>query len=247
MEDSAQTEGVAVIIGVGPQAGLGGTLCRRFADVGYHVIAAGRTQENLDAIAAAINAGGGAATGLTCDTTDPASVAALFEQSSAFGPVKVAIYNAGNNMPGDFLTMEPEYFETCWRVGCFGGFLFGQQALQAMLPQSEGTLIFTGASASLRGKPFFSAFAAAKAGLRMVAQSLAREFGPQGIHVAHVVIDGAIDGDRINKGWPDIAESLGKDRMVDLEGLADVFVMLESQPPRAWTLEMDVRTAAETF
>lgn len=247
MSQPGQDERIAVIIGVGAEAGLGGTLCRRFAGEGYHVVAAGRTQANLDAVAGAINAGGGAATGIACDATDPASVAALFERASTLGPVKLAIYNAGNNMPGDFLAMEPEYFEACWRVGCFGGFLFGQQALKAMVPGRAGTLIFTGASASLRGKPFFSAFAAAKAGLRMVAQSLAREFGPQGIHVAHVVIDGAIDGDKINKGWPDIAESLGKERMVDLEGLADIFVMLEQQPPRAWTLEMDVRTAAETF
>lgn len=150
-------------------------------------------------------------------------------------------------MPGDFLTMEPDFFETCWRIACFGGFLFSQQALRHMAPNEEGTLLFTGASASMRGKPFFSAFTAAKAGLRALGQSLAREFGPKGIHVAHVVIDGAVDGDRINKGRPEVAEALGKVGLVDIEGIVDVYEMLDKQPSRAWTHEIDVRTATENF
>ena len=192
-------------------------------------------------------ADGGKATAVATDTTDPELVAALFERASASGVIDLAIYNAGNNTPGDYLTMEASYFEASWRVACFGGFLFSQQALRAMEPQGTGTLLFTGASASLRGKPFFAAFTAAKAGLRALAQSLAREFGPKGIHVGHIVIDGAIDGDRFNLGRPELSEQWGEDRRVDLTGIVDIYEMMYCQPARAWTHEIDVRTFAEEF
>ena len=238
---------VAVVIGVGAENGMGASLCRRFAANGYHVFVAGRTTEKVNVVADYINDQGQQATAFTCDATSPEDNKNLFDAAAAAGDIKLAIYNAGNNMPGDFLTMEDSYFEACWRVACFGGFLFSQQALRHMDEKGEGTLIFTGASASLRGKPFFSAFTAAKAGLRALAQSLAREFGPKGIHVAHVVIDGAIDGDRINKGRPTVAEALGKDGLVDMQGIVDVYEMIEAQPSRAWTHEIDVRTFKEEF
>ena len=244
---STSDQKVAVIIGVGPENGMGASLCRRFAADDYHVVVAGRTQSKVDVVAENIFASGGQATAFECDATQLDTLQALFEKAASIGPIKLAIYNAGNNMPGDFLTMEPEYFETCWRIACYGGFLFSQLALNHMVPNGDGTFIFTGASASMRGKPFFSAFTAAKAGLRALSQSLAREFGPKGIHVAHVVIDGAIDGDRINKGRPEVAEALGKDGLVDMEGIVDVYEMLAKQPSRAWTHEVDLRTATENF
>lgn len=246
MGNSEQQE-VAVIIGVGAENGMGASLCRRFAARGYHVFAAGRSIEKLQQVSENIVSDGGKATAFACDATKVETLEALFDEASRQGTISLAIYNAGNNMSGHFLEMEPDYFERCWRVACFGGFLFSQLALRHMVENQSGTLLFTGASASMRGKPFFSAFTAAKAGLRALAQSLAREFGPKGIHVAHVVIDGAIDGDRINKGRPEVAKALGKDGLVEMEGIVDIYEMLVSQPSRAWTHEVDVRTSTENF
>jgi len=237
----------AVIIGVGAQRGLGATLCRRFARVGLHVVVAGRTAAKLAAVADEIGAAGGSATAVEADTTAEPAVIDLFDRAEAIGPVDLAVYNAGNNMPGDLLTMEAEYFERCWRVGCFGGFLFGREAARRMKPRGRGTILFTGASASLRGRPYFAAFTAAKGGLRNFAQSMAREFGPQGIHVAHVVVDGGIAGDRIEKGLPDFATAMGEDGLIDLDGIADLYELLYRQPRTAWSHEIDVRTFKEKF
>ena len=237
----------AVVIGVGPERGLGATICHGFAGQDLHVIVAGRTAAKTEVVAEAIRATGGEATAIEADATSEASVIELFAKAESIGPVSAAVYNAGNNMPGNFLEMEAEFFERCWRVGCFGGFLFGREALRAMEPRGEGSLLYTGASASLRGKPGFAAFAAAKGGLRNLAQSLARDFGPRGIHVAHVVVDGAIAGDRIEQGRPYILEARGADGLVDLSGIADLYTMLHHQPRAAWTQELDVRTHKEDF
>lgn len=237
----------AVIIGVGPDNGVGARLCHRFARLGYHVLATGRTAAKVEAVAARIRAAGGAADGIEADATDEQAMIALFERAEALGPVRVAIYNAGNNMPGSFLEMEAAYFERCWRIACFGGFLFSREAVRHMVTRGNGTLLFTGASASMRGKPNFAAFTAAKAGLRALAQSLAREFGPRGLHIGHVVIDGAVDGDRIRIGRPEVAAARGDDGLVDIEGIVDIYEMMHRQPPRAWSHEIDVRTFAEAF
>lgn len=237
----------ALVIGVGAEKGLGAALCRRFAGAELHVVVAGRTPERLEAVAGAIRREGGGATAVAADATSEASVVELFRRAEAIGPVDLAIYNAGNNMPGDFLTMEAGLFERCWRVGCFGGFLFAREALRAMKPRGRGTLLFTGASASLRGKPYFAAFTAAKGGLRNLAQSLAREFGPQGIHVGHVVVDGGIAGDRIQKGLPEFAAAKGEEGLIDLDGLAALYELLYRQPRTAWSHEIDVRSYREPF
>ena len=240
-------EKTAVIIGVGPEKGLGATLCRRFAKQGLHVFAAGRTQTKLDAVAASIRSEGGSATGVETDATDEAAVTALIRQAEGVGPIDLAVYNAGNNMPGAILEMEAAYFEKCWRIGCYGGFLFSREALKAMAPRGAGTLLFTGASASLRGKPFFAAFTAAKAGLRALSQSLAREFAPQGIHVAHVVIDGGIDGEKLQKGRPDVAKAFGPERLINLDGVAGAYEYLYLQDRLAWSQELDLRAFKEPF
>lgn len=237
----------AVVIGVGAEQGLGGTLAKRFATLGLHAVIGGRTQEKLDGVVTAIASGGGKATAVVADATQEADVVALFEKAEAIGPVEVAIFNAGNNMPGNLLTMEAGYFELCWRIGCFGGFLFGRESARRMAPRGRGTLLFTGASASLRGRPNFAAFTAAKAGLRAFAQSMAREFQPQGIHVAHVVIDGGIDGDQINQRYPEFARMLGDEGLISLEGIADIYEMLHKQRRTAWSHEIDVRTLKESF
>ncbi len=239
----------AIVIGVGPREGLGGELCARFAREGHHVFVAGRTESKVAAVAAEIEAGGGVATPLVADATDEASVAALWETATATGEgeVDLAVYNAGNNTPGRIMDIQADYFEAAWRVCCFGGFLFGREAARRMTAGGAGTLIFTGASASLRGRAGFGAFNASKAALRAFAQALAKEVGPQGVHVAHVVVDGPIGGEKIKQGFPKYAERLGEQGMISLAALADAYWYLYRQPPSGWTFEVDVRTSVENW
>jgi NAD(P)-dependent dehydrogenase (short-subunit alcohol dehydrogenase family) len=237
----------AVVIGVGPVEGLGAYLGMQAAKKNLHVIIAGRTSDNLNAVVAAIESEGGHATAVVTDAVNEAGVKALIKESEKIGPIDLAIYNAGNNFPGDFLSMESSYFENAWRVCTLGGFLFAREAIKAMLARSSGTLLFTGASASMRGKPNFSAFTAAKAGLRAMAQSLAREFGPEGIHVGHVVVDGGIRGEKVITAYPQFVESVGEDGLIGLKGIADAFMYLYKQPKNAWTHELDLRTHKENF
>ena len=234
----------AVIIGVGPDEGLGARLCKRFAGEGLHVFAAARTKAALAALAADIAASGGRATPVLADATKEADVVALFEEAGS--DLDLAIYNAGNNTPGRIAEMEADYFERSWRVVCFGGFLFGREAVRRMLPRG-GSLLFTGASASLRGRAGFGVFNSAKAGLRALAQAMAKEYGPAGIHVGHVVVDGAIGGEKIRKRFPDLVNRVGEEGLVGIEGIVDAFVFLHQQPRTAWTFELDVRTSKENW
>ena len=238
----------AVVIGVGASQGLGGALCRRFAGEGLHVFAAGRTQAKLDRVAEEIRAAGGRATPVVADATRAADVAKLFDAAEAGdGTPALAVYNAGNASFRPFLEIEDAFFEQAWRLGCFGGFLFGREAARRMLRKGGGTLIFTGATASLRARPPFTAFASAKAALRAVAHGMARELGPQGLHVGHVIIDGAIDGDQLNRRMPDLKARLGEDGMLNVDAIAGAYWMLHVQPRSAWTLELDLRPYKESF
>ena len=185
----------AIILGVGPVRGLGAQLALRFAKLGLHIVVAGRTRENLDYVVADIKNHGGSAEYFICDASREQQVINLFESTS--DPIDLAIYNVGNNTPGSIIDMESSYFENSWRVGCFGGFLFGREAIRHMQPNKSGSVFFTGASASLRGRANFSAFNSAKGGLRNFAQAMAKECSPMGIHVGHIIIDGIIDGDKI--------------------------------------------------
>jgi NAD(P)-dependent dehydrogenase (short-subunit alcohol dehydrogenase family) len=240
---------VAVIIGVGPEAGLGARLAERVASLGLHVFVAGRTASLLHHVVESITVNNGRATAVVADATDEAAVAGLFARAArdGGGPIDLAIYNAGNNTPGRIVDMTADYFERSWRVGCFGGFLFGREALRHMLPVGRGTILFTGASASLRGRANFGAFNSAKGALRNLAQALAKEYGPEGIHVGHVVIDGPIGGEKIIKGFPEYAQKLGEAGLIDLEGIVDAFQYLYKQPRTAWTFEVDVRTSVERW
>jgi len=162
------------------------------------------------------------------------------------------VFNAAErNLPTRFLSTTPEFVEQMWRVCCFGGFLVGQEAIRHMLPQQRGTLLFTGASASLRGRPQFGAFAAAKAGLRAHAQAMAREFGPKGIHVAHVVVDGVVAGDRAAKFGYGVGKALllskGEDGALQPEAIAEAYWQLHLQHRSAWTHELDLRPFKEKF
>ncbi|UPK37015.1 SDR family NAD(P)-dependent oxidoreductase [Bradyrhizobium sp. 186] len=233
----------AIVIGVGPDRGLGAQLCKRFAAEGLKVIVAGRTLSALQAVAGDIEKAGGAAVPIVADATKESDIAALFD--AAGENLDLAIYNAGNNTPGKIIEMEADYFEKAWRVVCFGGFLFGREAVRRMAPKKAGTLLFTGASASLRGRSGYGAFNSAKAGLRTLAQAMAKEYAPDGIHVGHVVVDGAIGGDKILTRFPDAASR--EDSLIDIEGIVDAFTFLYRQPERAWSFELDVRTSREKW
>lgn len=241
----------AIVVGVGAEHGLGAAVARRFAAGDFHVYVAGRTPDKIERAVRTIQARGGSAEAVAMDTTREDDVIALFER--AFSPrpdldlPDVVVYNAGNNRKLDFRELTAEQFEDFWRVGCLGGFLVGREAARRLVPLGRGTVLFTGASGSLRGKPGFAHFAAAKAGLRMIAQSMAREYGPLGIHVAHVVIDGGIHGERLLGGRPQILDRLGADGLLDIDAIAENYWHLHRQPRTAWAQEIDLRPYKETF
>ena len=227
----------AIVMGVGPLAGMGAQLALRFASLGLEVFVAGRDESKLAAIVDAVRAAGGSARAAVADATRESDVVALFEQAATLGRIECAIYNAGNGTPGRIADMSAEYFENAWRICCYGGFLFGREAVRHMQPHGQGTVLFTGASASMRGRPNFGAFAAGKAGLRALAQALAKEAGPLGIHVGHVVIDGAINGDKIRSRMPDYAAKLGDDGMIAINAIVDAYEFLYRQPPSGWSFD----------
>lgn len=237
----------AIISGVGPDQGMGAQLARRFAKLGLHVFLAGRTAASLDAVAAGIARDGGTATAVVADATSESATFALFKQARAIGPIDLVIYNTGNNTPGRIEDMTAEYFENSWRVCCLGGFLHGREAVKHMKRDGGGTILFTGASASMRGRPNFGAFNSAKGALRLMAHALAKEVGPEGIHVGHVVIDGAIAGEKIRTRFPEYAAKLGDDGLIDIQAIVDGYEYLYKQPRRGWSFEVDMRTAIETW
>ena len=242
----------ALIMGVGPEQGLGAALCKRFAREGIQIFVCGRTTDKVEHIAELINSNGGQGVPITANVTDEADVNAMIDRVRVSNlPLELAIYNAGNNRPDPFLEVTPEIFESMWRVLCLGGFLTSQAVLRLMLEQGDAaprrSLLFTGASGSLRGRANFSAFAAGKGALRLMVQSLAREFGRQEIHVAHVIVDGAINGDKVVKGFPDYVAGLGKDGLLDIHAIAETFWTLHNQQRSAWTQEIDLRPFKENF
>jgi NAD(P)-dependent dehydrogenase (short-subunit alcohol dehydrogenase family) len=242
---------VAIVFGVGAEQGLGAALCRRFAKEGYHVIVSGRTAARIEQVAKTIKSGGGSAEARVTDVTREADVVAAFAHAMSPGPgldpVDLAVYNAGNNRKVDFLELTAEMFEDFWRVCCFGGFLVGREAARNLVPLGRGTILFTGASGSMRGKPGFAHFAAGKAGLRMLSQSMARDYGPRGIHVAHAVIDGGINGDRLRHGRPEVISERGEDGLLGIEAIAEAYWQIHRQPKTAWTQEIDLRPYKEPF
>ncbi len=242
----------AIVIGVGAEEGIGAAVCRRFAGNGYHVFAVGRTETKLAQVVKTITFEGGSAEPLVMDTTDEKQVLALFDRAMAatdgWEPADAVIFNSASlNRPMDFRELSAADFEEIWRQNCFAGFLVGREVARRFAPLGRGTMIFTGASGSLRGKPSFAQFAAAKSGLRMVAQSMAREFGPAGIHVAHVVIDGGVAGDRLKTVLPTIVERLGEDGLLKVDDIAQNYWMLHKQPRTVWTHELDLRPFKESF
>jgi NAD(P)-dependent dehydrogenase (short-subunit alcohol dehydrogenase family) len=215
--------GVVWIAGVGASEGLGAAVARRFASEGLVAAVMGRTPERVEAVAHEIREAGGAAHAFAGDVSREAEVLAVAEKVSQLGPLEVAVFNAAGAVRAPSLELSDKAFE---------------EALRRLIPHDRGTLLFTGATASLRGRPPFIAFAASKAALRSISQTLAREFGPRGIHVAHIVIDGGIDGERLRSRAGSAPDSTG---LLALPDIADVYWHLHSQRRSAWTQELDLR------
>jgi NAD(P)-dependent dehydrogenase (short-subunit alcohol dehydrogenase family) len=234
-------------MGAGSPRGLGAAAARAFLAEGFTVVIAGRNRSKLDETAASIAATGGDVHVEVGDVTRPEDVTRIVAAAEALGPLAVAIHNAGGNRPAPFLKVEPGVFEEHWREHALGAFLLAQAALPEMIERAAGTLIFTGATGSLRGRANFSSFASAKAAMRIMVQSLAREFAPRGIHIAHVVIDGVIDGDRARDVIPDIDNRFGADGMLKPDRIAETYVALHRQHRSAWTHELDLRPWSEPF
>jgi len=237
---------VALVAGVGE--GLGGAVARRFARGGHPTVLVARTAERLARIAREIEAAGGRGIAYVADLREESAVTKLFDDVEAeIGPIDVAVFNTGANFRASILDTPADMFEKVWRLGCYAGFLVGREAARHMVPRGRGTILFTGATASLRGAAQFAAFAAAKGGVRQVAQSMARELGPQGIHVASIIIDGMIDSQRVRERFPERVAQLPADGMLRPDDIAEVYWQLHQQPRDTWTFEVDLRPWAEKF
>ncbi|MEQ8968437.1 MAG: SDR family NAD(P)-dependent oxidoreductase [Azospirillaceae bacterium] len=242
-EDHAKTGEVALVVGVGP--GLGRSLCAVFAEAGMTVAAGARDvarlNADLDALPADIRA---RITAYPVDVTVKESVDALVAAvRESLGVPDLVVYNAGTHKRGGLLEIEAADLEAAWRSACLGAFHVAQAAVRAMAPRESGTLLFTGATASLRGGAGFINLAVPKFGLRALAQSIAREYQPQGLHVAHVVVDGQIDGPKLRARQPDRDPATTLDR----DAMARTYLALHRQDKRAWTQEIDLRPAPERF
>lgn len=239
--------GSVLIVGVGASHGLGAAIARRFAAGGYPVAVAGRNAVKLEATLAELQASGATAVAAVGDASLAADARRFVEAAQGLAPLALAVQNAGGNVPSPFLKVTEELFEQHWREHVLGGFHTAQAALPVLLAQGGGSLIFTGASGSLRGSANFAPFGSAKAGLRGLAQSISREFGPQNIHVGHVVIDGGIQGERLLSRVPGLAEQRGPDGLLQIDAIAEAYWTLHHQHRSAWTLELDLRPWAEKF
>ncbi|MFP6757018.1 MAG: SDR family NAD(P)-dependent oxidoreductase [Alphaproteobacteria bacterium] len=240
-------KGIVLVAGVG--GGLGFGICRRFAAAGYDVAMISRKQERLAPLAERINQdGNGRAFVCPADIRDEDIVEALFDRvEDEHGPIAAAVFNTGAQYRQPFLDIPADLFEKVWRLGCYAGFLVGRAAARRMLPRGEGSILFTGATASIRGGAEFAAFTASKSGLRGMAQSMAREFGPQGIHVAHVVVDGLIDSPVIRERFAEQIASLPADGALSPEAIGQAYVDLHHQHRSAWSFEIDLRPWSENF
>lgn len=240
---------VALIVGAGDY--IGAAIAKRFAAGGFNVCLARRNGEKLAPLIAEIAAEGGLAHGYAMDARAEDSVTSVFARVEAdHGPVEVCIFNVGGNVRFPIRDTTERVFRKVWQMACYGGFLTGREAARYMVPRGRGSIFFTGATASMRGGDGYAAFSSAKAGLRNLAQSMARELGPQDIHVAHLVIDGGVDTefvrDRIRAAGGD-PDSLPADTLIDPKSVAETYWTLHHQHRDAWTFEMDIRPFGERW
>jgi NAD(P)-dependent dehydrogenase (short-subunit alcohol dehydrogenase family) len=240
------TPKAALVIGAGDATG--GAIARRFARGGYIACVSRRSTDKLEPLVQRIRADGGQAHGFGSDARKEVEVAALFQRIEAeIAPIEVVVFNIGANVRFGITETTERVYRKVWEMAALAGFLVGREAARAMLPRKRGTILFTGATASLRGAAGFCAFAGAKHALRALAQSMARELGPQGIHVAHVVIDGAIDTAFIAENFPDRYAMKSRDGILDPEAIAESYWQLHQQHRSAWTHELDLRPWMEHF
>lgn len=242
------SERSALVIGAGD--GLGRSLAHAFAREGLItcVTRRERHEDRLAELVKDIEDRGGKARGFGVDARDEEATIALFERIERdVAPLDLVVFNIGANVRFGITETTARVYRKVWEMAAFAGFLAGREAARAMLPRNRGTIIFTGATASLRGSAGFSAFAGAKHALRALAQSMARELGPQGIHVAHVVIDGAMDGEFIRGIVPDAEAKVARGAILSPDAVAEEYVHLWRQPRSAWSHEIDLRPWTETF
>jgi NAD(P)-dependent dehydrogenase (short-subunit alcohol dehydrogenase family) len=240
------TAKVALVIGAGDA--LGGAIARRFAREGFIAVGIRRQQDKLTALVEAIEAEGGKAFGFGCDARKEEEVIALFDRIEAeIGAIEVCVFNIGANVRFSISDTTARVYFKVWEMGCFAGFLTGREAARRMEPRGRGTILFTGATASVRGREGFSAFSGAKHALRALAQSMARELGPKGIHVAHTLIDGPIDTQWIAENFPESYARKAHDGILDPDHIADNYWHLHTQPRDSWTHELDLRPWSESW
>jgi NAD(P)-dependent dehydrogenase (short-subunit alcohol dehydrogenase family) len=238
--------GVALIVGAGDATG--GAIARRFARGGLAACMTRRSADKLEPLVQSLRAEGLQAHGFASDARKEADVVALIERvENEVGPIEVFVFNIGANVPCSILDETARKYFKIWEMACLGGFLNGREVARRMVTRGRGTMIFTGATASLRGSSGFAAFAGAKHALRALAQSMARELGPRGVHVAHVIVDGAIDTEFIRSNFPQRYAMKEQDGILNPEHIADNYWHLHTQPRDAWTFELDLRPWMETW
>ena len=239
-------QGVCCVIGAGDATGS--AVARRFAKEGYTICVARRTEAALKPLVDQITAQGGRALAFGLDARREDEVVNFFQHIEAnIGPIEVLVFNVGGNVRFPVLETTAQKYFKVWEMCALAGFLAGREAARAMLPRGRGTILFTGATASVRGSNGFAAFAGGKAALRALAQSMAREFGPQGLHVAHVIIDGLIDTAFARTNFAQRVDELGPDGILNPDHIAEAYWWLHSQPRDAWTFELDLRPSAERW
>ena len=236
------------ILVIGAGDATGGAVARRFAREGYVACVTRRSADKLEPLVASIQAAGGEAYGFASDARKEEDMISLVAQIDRdIATIEVAVFNIGANVRFGITETTARVYQKVWEMACFGGFLMGRETAKVMLPRARGTIIFTGATASLRGRDGFAAFAGAKHALRALAQSMARELGPKGIHVAHPIIDGAIDTEFIRSNFPERYAMKDQDGILNPDHIADAYWNLHTQPRDAWTHELDLRPWGETW
>jgi short-subunit dehydrogenase len=243
-------KGVCLVIGAGDATG--GAIAKRFAKDGYIACVTRRSADKLQSLKAEIESNGGVCHAFGSDARVEEAVVALVEHiETTIAPIDVMVFNIGANSPMSILTETARRYTKMWEMACLAGFLTGREVAKRMVSRTnkehKGTIIFTGATASLRGSAGFAGFSGAKMALRALAQSMARELGPQGIHVAHPIIDGAIDTEFIRTTFPERYKLKDVDGIVNPAHIADMYLMLHQQPRDAWTHELDLRPYIEKF
>ncbi len=240
-----QPQSVALLLAAGD--GIGAAVARRFARGGLHVVIVRRSIENAAALVAEIEEAGGIATVLASDVRDEDEVVELFGHvEREIGTIEVCVYNGGANTAVPLVETSGKLFRKVWELGCFGAFLAAREAAKVMLPRGRGTILFSGATSGIRGKSTYTAFSAAKFGMRSIAESAAKELGPQGIHVAHLMIDGGIESADIARLFRERADvdtsKLPEDTLMNPDDLAEAYWFLYNQPRNCWTNELNLRS-----